>query len=141
MNVKPKRISNFLKKYLPFYEGGRKTECYWHDHSFIQEKIYNHEVYTEFEKNKLVGVELFTIEKDFGMIRLDAIAVHPDFRNKKIGKKLVKKVEQRAKRRKIELVSIGSLHEYKALNFYIKLGYKLDIEDEYGYEFSKVFDY
>ncbi len=131
------QIISFLQDYLPYYEDGQKTECYWHSPAFVNNCIKNREIYSEFANGELVGVTLFTIDKEFDMIRLDCLAVHPSYRKQGMGKRLVKKVESRAKRRKITFVTLGSLKEYKAVGFYQSIGYILDGTFEDGYEFYK----
>jgi GNAT superfamily N-acetyltransferase len=130
-------IINFLKSYLPYYDKGEKSLCYWHESEFVSLKIRNREIYTEFDNNKLIGIVLFTIDKEWEAIRVDSLAVHPDYRKRGIGKRLIKKIERRGKDRKIPWVSIGSLKEYNALGFYQFLGYELILTDEFGYEFEK----
>ncbi len=131
------QIISFLQDHLPYYEDGQKTECYWHSPTFVNNRIKSREIYSEFVNGELVGVTLFTIDKEFDMIRLDCLVVHPGYRKQGIGKRLVKKVESRAKRRKIPLITLGSLKEYNAVGFYQSIGYVIDETFEDGYEFSK----
>lgn len=77
------------------------------------------------QTNKILGV---VVMKKLGKIcKLRQMVVDQDFRNKKVGSKLVESFENYAKSNGFENIE---LHARKvALNFYVKLGYEIYSEE------------
>ena len=92
------------------------------------------EFFLAVEKSKIIGT--ITIINDY----LGTLFVNPDYHGKGIGTKLMEKIENLAKERKIQKLKLKS--SINAVDFYEKLGYKKGEQsqsEEYGltYEMSK----
>jgi GNAT superfamily N-acetyltransferase len=86
------------------------------------------------EKSKIIGT--ITIINDY----VGTLFVNPAYHNKGIGTKLMEKIENLAKEKKIQKLRLNS--SINAVDFYEKLGYKKGVKsqsEEYGltYDMSK----
>ncbi|CDN73961.1 GNAT family N-acetyltransferase [Elizabethkingia anophelis] len=75
----------------------------------------------------------------WGTLEIKRLAVHPDYRNKGIGSKLIYAAETEAKKRKCSYLSLNTF-SYQAPEFYEKLGFiKIGTEKDFPRGFSRYF--
>ncbi|MCT4172977.1 GNAT family N-acetyltransferase [Elizabethkingia anophelis] len=75
----------------------------------------------------------------WGTLEIKRLAVHPDYRNKGIGSKLIYAAETEAKKRKSSYLSLNTF-SYQAPEFYEKLGFiKIGTEKDFPRGFSRYF--
>jgi len=75
----------------------------------------------------------------WGTLEIKRLAVHPDYRHKGIGSKLISAAETEAKKRKCSYLSLNTF-SYQAPDFYEKLGFiKVGTEEDFPRGFSRLF--
>lgn len=75
----------------------------------------------------------------WGTLEIKRLAVHPDYRNRGIGSKLIPAAETEAKKRKCSYLSLNTF-SYQAPEFYEKLGFiKVGTEEDFPRGFSRYF--
>ncbi|PUB31058.1 acetyltransferase (GNAT) family protein [Elizabethkingia sp. YR214] len=75
----------------------------------------------------------------WGTLEIKRLAVHPDYRHKGIGSKLISAAETEAKRRKCNYLSLNTF-SYQAPEFYERLGFiKIGTEQDFPRGFSRYF--
>ncbi|AQX85583.1 GNAT family N-acetyltransferase [Elizabethkingia sp. HX WHF] len=75
----------------------------------------------------------------WGTLEIKRLAVHPDYRNRGIGSKLISAAETEAKKRKCSYLSLNTF-SYQAPEFYEKLGFiKVGTEEDFPRGFSRYF--
>ncbi len=77
---------------------------------------------------KIIGILVFKIEqywKELVLI-IEDLAVKQKFKKQNIGKKLMEFTEEYAKKNKIKSITFMTHSRSKAINFYKKLGYKIN---------------
>ena len=75
----------------------------------------------------------------WGTLEIKRLAVHPDYRNRGIGSKLISAAETEAKKRKCSYLSLNTF-SYQAPEFYEKLGFiKVGTEEDFPRGFSRFF--
>ncbi|MHC6199572.1 GNAT family N-acetyltransferase [Elizabethkingia miricola] len=75
----------------------------------------------------------------WGTLEIKRLAVHPDYRHKGIGSKLISAAETEAKKRKCSYLSLNTF-SYQAPEFYEKLGFiKVGTEEDFPRGFSRFF--
>lgn len=75
----------------------------------------------------------------WGTLEIKRLAVHPGYRHKGIGSKLISAAETEAKRRKCNYLSLNTF-SYQAPEFYEKLGFiKVGTEQDFPRGFSRYF--
>ncbi|AJW62841.1 tRNA(Met) cytidine acetyltransferase TmcA [Elizabethkingia miricola] len=111
---------------------------------------YNQERAVSFEDeiNEDVEIVIYDGEKIIGGIvgrslwrtlEIKRLAVHPDYRNRGIGSKLISAAETEAKKRKCSYLSLNTF-SYQAPEFYEKLGFiKVGTEEDFPRGFSRYF--
>jgi GNAT superfamily N-acetyltransferase len=78
------------------------------------------------QNNQIIaGCNGYTI---FGAIYTDQLWVHPNYRKKNLGKELMQEVESYAQSVNCTMATICTMSFQNALEFYKKLGYKVDFE-------------
>lgn len=76
----------------------------------------------------------------FGAIYTDQLWVHPEYRKIGLGKQLMEKVHNFARQAGCKMTTVSTLSFQAALDFYIKLDYKIDFERRgYAYNASCLF--
>ncbi|MCL1672508.1 GNAT family N-acetyltransferase [Elizabethkingia ursingii] len=111
---------------------------------------YNQERAVSFENeiNEDVEIVIYDDEKIvggiigrslWGTLEIKRLAVHPEYRHKGIGSKLISAAETEAKRRKCHYLSLNTF-SYQAPEFYEKLGFtKIGTEKDFPLGFSRYF--
>ncbi|WP_407481784.1 GNAT family N-acetyltransferase [Elizabethkingia meningoseptica] len=75
----------------------------------------------------------------WGTLEIKRLAVHPDYRHKGIGSKLIAAAEEEAKKRKCGYLSLNTF-SYQAPEFYEKLGFiKIGTEKDFPRGFERYF--
>lgn len=95
----------------------------WADKSL--NRIIAHKTFVFRERNKIVGFATVKINQDQNYAEIGLIAVEPQQRGKKIGKKLVEKCLKEAKINNVSSLKIPTqLSNQNACNFYEKMGFQ-----------------
>lgn len=86
------------------------------------------EIYIAICEKKIVGVVVFKVEQfwEGPVMIIEDLAVEEDFKKHGIGRELMDFVEKYAKRKNIKAITFLTHKKSKVLNFYKKLGYKVD---------------
>lgn len=75
----------------------------------------------------------------WGTLEIKRLAVHPDYRHKGIGSKLIAAAEEEAKKRKCGYLSLNTF-SYQAPEFYEKMGFKkIGTEKDFPRGFERYF--
>lgn len=84
--------------------------------------------YAAIVEKEIVGAAIFKVEQwwEGKVIIIEDLAVKEDFKNKGIGRLLMKKIEDYAKRIKASSIVFSTRKTAKAISFYQKLGYKVE---------------
>lgn len=81
----------------------------------INEKLF----YSVLENDKIIGFAMCRFLKTKNLLSIDKIGVHPDFRGKNIGTKIINDIKSNYKYIRIDVVSENT----NAINFYKKNGF------------------
>ena len=78
------------------------------------------------EKNELAGVIYFKVEQFWTgpTMEIEDLVVDETFQGKGVGKKLLQKIEEFAKNKKVVHIILSTSRKAKATGFYKKLGYQ-----------------
>lgn len=84
------------------------------------------EVYTAINKKEIIGVVIFKIEQywEGQIIIIEDLAVKEEYKKQNVGKTLMSKVEDYAKKNKIKRILFKTNKKSSAIKFYQKIGYK-----------------
>jgi N-acetylglutamate synthase-like GNAT family acetyltransferase len=77
--------------------------------------------------NKIIGVIIFKTEQWWNgrVLLIEDLAVKDEFKNQGIGKQLLAKIENYAKRNKIKTITFSTNRKSSSIKFYKKQGYKV----------------
>ncbi len=86
------------------------------------------EIYVAVEVDKITGVLVFQTERwwEGPVVIIQDLAVKQEFQNKEIGKQLIQFLEKYSKNKKIKKINFETNRKSKAIDFYKKLGYKIN---------------
>jgi len=90
-------------------------------------------IYIAKEKNEIIGVIVFKKEQfwEGGVIIIEDLVIKNEFRGKGIGKNLLDYVKDSAKKEKIKSILFTTNRKSGAIEFYKKLGYKIEKDKIY----------
>tara|TARA_Y100000310_G_scaffold345693_1_gene468399 strand:- start:42008 stop:42415 length:408 start_codon:yes stop_codon:yes gene_type:complete len=105
----------------------------WSDRGFIKEMVdyHNYFVLKNGRVCGAIGIEVYEEEAE-----IVTLAIEKDSRGLGFGRKLVDFVIDEARGVDTELLVVGSARKYKAEDFYLKCGFKLDYSDDEYHVFT-----
>lgn len=118
-------IFNLLKENM--LESFKKHWGFWNEKSF--EENYHQEQIRIIEYNNVrIGYLDFKFKSDCGYT--NNIQIRCEFRDKGIGTKIMKLIEQETKKHGLNKMRLKSFKDSRAVNLYKRLGYKKILEDD-----------
>ena len=98
----------------------------------------NKHIWVYKNKNSIIGAACIEIHKKTKEIDIEALAVSKNKQRRGVGSKMLRAIENYAKRLGIKTITLGSHKIYRAKKFYIKNGYSLvGVDQSRNYIFNK----
>jgi len=109
-----KEVANLLYLDMPNF--------IWNTEGFINKQIAGGNYFVAEDKGKIVAGISFRNRKD--RMYIESLVVAPDFQSNGVGKKLIEFAKNFAKGKGFKILRVCSFYEYKAVDFYVKQGFK-----------------
>lgn len=123
-----KKLDDFHQKLDSSYKGGTFKECFFYCKELFHKR--NAKIFVARDQKRIVGFLVAMIKKTKYFFKpllvgkISRIFVEEDFRQKKIGEKLVEKAFEWFKKKKVKFVEVQCFIKNKnALNFWKKMGF------------------